>query len=134
MNIFPLLLAAHLVGDAVVQTDWQAQHKVWDRSTDRREHRALWRTSWKADTQHCLGYHLTQVAFVLPVWRSGWLLAVVALSWATHAFIDRRWPVKALLRSTRSPAWAEQQWGVIFTDQSLHIAVLAIMATVVGDA
>jgi hypothetical protein len=117
--IFPLLLAGHLIGDWVVQTDRQAADKT---------------TSWHANQAHMLTYHLTLVAFVLPVWHNRWLLLALTVSWLTHSLIDRRWPVHRLMHATGSHGFAEQTWGVIAVDQALHISILAILSALAGVA
>jgi hypothetical protein len=119
--LFPFLLVGHLIGDWIVQTDWQAAHKT---------------TSWKANQQHVLTYHLTLLVALMPFthWTWGWghfdlhLLAALAFSWVIHSFVDRRWPVKRLLHVTRSPAFAETPLGILAADQTIHIATLALMA------
>lgn len=111
--IFAFLLTGHLVGDWIVQTDWQAANKT---------------NSWKANQQHVATYHLTLLA------AAGWLawdwklIAGFAFSWIIHSFIDRRWPVKCLLQITRSPAFAETALGILAADQTLHIATLALVS------
>jgi hypothetical protein len=111
--LFALLLAGHLVGDFIAQTDRQAMEKT---------------TSWAANQAHCLTYHLTMAAFVLPFYRSWHLLWALAVSWGTHAVIDRRWPVRHLLRATGSPQFAGTTFGVIAADQALHVAILVLIA------
>lgn len=102
-----------MVGDWIVQTDWQAAHKA---------------VSWKANQQHVATYHLTLLVAV-GWFSSGWKLAVaLVFSWVLHSFIDRRWPVKRLLQLTRSPAFAETPLGILTADQTLHVATLAVMA------
>jgi hypothetical protein len=51
---------------------------------------------------------------------------------ATHAVIDRRWPVRALLRLTASPNLGTVEWGVIAADQALHVTILAMLAVLFG--
>jgi hypothetical protein len=46
-----LVLAGHLLGDFVTQTDWQAVNKE---------------SSWRADLGHVLTYHFTMAVLVLP--------------------------------------------------------------------
>lgn len=170
--LFPLLLAGHLLGDWVVQTDWQAANKAWS-WRDRRPSedsvpayianllarakefasyretqlakgpecpneiepsppaetpRQRWWYSIRANQAHCLTYHLAMAAFVLPAWHTWGTVLAFVVSWASHGFIDRRWPVRWLLRNTGSPAFAEQLWGVIAADQALHIVILALIA------
>lgn len=137
--LFLALLTGHLLGDWVVQTDWMAAFKSWSpgRSAeiaadatrgDTRRARRLWWESIRANQAHCLTYHLAMAIAVLPVWHSWGTVAGFAVSWVSHGFIDRRWPVRALLRATGSPAFAEQMWGVIATDQALHLSILAMVA------
>ena len=81
-------------------------------------------------------YHLLMGTLLLPVLRDGWPAwnAVLALtaSAVTHAVIDRRWPVRVLLRVTASPNLATVEWGVIAADQALHVTILAMLAVLLG--
>lgn len=124
VSLTPLVLAGHGLGDGVFQTDWQAAHKTWLWSgiPDRRE----WRKSWRANQTHVLTYHLVLAALaalVLPDWR---LAVLVGISWVTHSIIDRRWPVLWIMAKTQSREWSRSQWGPVFVDQVLHLAVLFI--------
>lgn len=118
MTLLPLLLAGHLLGDWLIQSDFQAANKT---------------SSWNAMSQHMLGYHLTVALFVafsgiglLPT------VVILAVSCATHAFIDRRWPVVWLLSHTGSEVFAQTTWGVMAADQALHISILCLLAAVYG--
>ncbi|MGH3456177.1 MAG: DUF3307 domain-containing protein, partial [Nocardioidaceae bacterium] len=51
-DVFLLVLAGHLLGDFVAQTDRQAAYKE---------------ASWRAGLGHVLTYHLTMAILVLPV-------------------------------------------------------------------
>ncbi len=117
MNLLALVLVGHLVGDWIVQTDYQAANKM---------------TSWKANQQHMLGYHLALAAAV--AWAVSWpaLLVIVAVSWITHAFIDRRWPVVWLMQHTRSAPFSQTMFGVIAVDQALHLSILCTLAAVLS--
>lgn len=112
-DIFPLLLAAHMVSDWIVQTDKQALNKM---------------NSWRAMAGHVLAYHLTMALLVLPFWHDRWVLLGFIVSAVTHGFIDRRWPVRLLLRKTGSPSFAETTLGVLAADQALHAVFLAFIA------
>jgi Protein of unknown function (DUF3307) len=121
-TVFLLLLTGHLLGDWVAQSDWQATNKT---------------RSWAALAAHVAGYHLVMGALLLlPVVRDGWpawkALAVLAVSAATHALIDRRWPVWALLRVAGSPGFATVEWSVVAVDQALHLSILAMLAVLLG--
>lgn len=114
--IFPLVIAAHLLGDWVVQTD----------------HQAMWKTQkglsgWLTNQTHMLTYHLTMAAVLLPVWHSWSLATLIGVSWVTHSFIDRRWPVRRLGYLTRSRDFIDQMWGLLVVDQVLHLSILAFL-------
>jgi hypothetical protein len=120
--VFLVLLAGHLLGDWVAQNDWQATAKT---------------RSWAALTAHVASYHLLMgLLLLLPVVRDGWpagkALAALAVSAVTHAVIDRRWPVRALMRAAGSPGFAAVEWGVIAVDQALHLFILAMLAVLLG--
>ena len=121
-TVFLVLLAGHLLGDWVAQTDWQATTKT---------------RSWAALAAHVATYHLVMGALLLlPILRDGWppwkALVTLLVSAATHALIDRRWPVRALLTASASPGFATLEWGVIAVDQALHLTILALLAVLLG--
>jgi hypothetical protein len=120
--VFLVLLAGHLLGDWVAQNDWQATNKT---------------RSWAALTAHVASYHLLMgLLLLIPLLRDGWpagkALAALAVSALTHAVIDRRWPVRALMRAAGSPGFAAVEWGVIAVDQALHLFILAILAVLLA--
>jgi hypothetical protein len=93
--VFLVLLSSHLVGDWVTQSDRQATNKT---------------RSWAALAAHVGRYHLVMALLLLaPILRHGWpawkALVVLGVSAASHAIIDRRWPVRALLRAVGSQGW-----------------------------
>lgn len=119
------LLVGHTVGDHLVQTDHQAAHKA---------------KSWRAMAGHVGSYQLTcatalaavqAVTGIRPSWRH--VVAGHLFSAATHALLDRRWPVQKILRATGSPRFAELQIpinGMYQADQSLHHACLFVAALI----
>jgi hypothetical protein len=125
--LLPTLLAAHTVADHVIQTDHQAATKA---------------TAWRGMAGHVGGYQATQAGAVAAIcaltgvrlsWRhalAGWLLSGV-----THAILDRRWPVRLILRSTRSPVFADMTTplhGQYLADQALHTGCLAVAAALMS--
>jgi len=99
--VFLILLVSHLLGDWVLQSDWQAINKS---------------RCWAALTAHVASYHLAMgLLLLISILRDGWAvwkgLVILALSGGTHAVIDRRWPVRALLRATGSPGFATVEWA-----------------------
>jgi Protein of unknown function (DUF3307) len=120
--VFLVLLGGHVLGDWVVQTDWQATNKTRSRA---------------ALTAHMASYHLVMgLLLLIPVLRDGWpagkALAALGVSAVTHAVIDRRWPVRVLMRTAGSQGFATVEWGVIAVDQALHLFILAMLALVLG--
>jgi hypothetical protein len=120
--VFLVLLTGHLLGDWVAQDDWAATNKTH---------------SWAALGAHVARYHLIMgLLLLLPILRDGWpagnAVVVLIVSAATHAFIDRRWPVRALMRAVGSPGFATVEWGVIAADQALHLSILAMLAVLLG--
>lgn len=96
--VLPTLLVAHNVADHVVQTDHQAAHKA---------------TSWAAMAGHVGGYQALQLGALLAVSRAtgtslSWKRVLVggAFSAISHAFLDRRWPVRRVMELTGSPGFA----------------------------
>jgi hypothetical protein len=121
-TVFLVLLARYFLGDSVLQSDWQATNKT---------------RSWAALATHVASYHLVMgLLLLLPILRYGWpaerALAALTVSAVTHAVIDRRWPVRALLRAAGSPGFATVEWGVIAVDQALHLFILAMLALLLG--
>lgn len=127
--VLPTLLVAHTVADHIVQTDHQAATKA---------------TDWRNMAGHVGSYQTTQAAAlaavagltgIRPTWRRA--LLGMAFSAVTHALLDRRWPVKAILRATRSPGFAETTTplhGVYLADQALHTGCLAVSAALIASA
>lgn len=126
-----VLLVGHSLGDHVAQTDRQATHKA-----------AHGRAGWRALAGHLLTYHLTITAALLltcaalrlPLSPTG-VAAGVAFSAVTHGLLDRRWPVRAVLRATGSPQFADTTspvCGMYVADQALHQASLLVAALLVA--
>lgn len=144
--VLAALIAGHLIGDWVVQTDRQAARKGWPQEVDGDVEAALevafnrlgllrrflWLRSWRANQAHVATYHAAVLAALAPVWPDGhaWPLTVlVAVSWVTHSFIDRRWPVRWLMEHTGSRPFASTSWGPLVVDQALHLSILLLTAT-----
>jgi hypothetical protein len=125
------LLIGHQLGDHIAQTDHQADNKA-----------AKGRTGLRAMVGHLLTYHLTAGAVLagtaitleLPLSPTG-LVAGFAFSVVSHAILDRRTPVRRLLRLTRSPVFAEQAspvCGMYVADQALHWFSLLVAALLIA--
>lgn len=131
------LYAAHQLADHVLgQTDKQASGKAlpgW--------------AGWRHDLAHVGLYHVVMGVMLavavlvldLPVTVLG-VLVGLGFSAATHALIDRRWPVRRLLEATGSGPFARLGDpsgpqvglnGIYLADQALHWACLWVSALLV---
>ncbi len=119
MVALTVLLVAHEVGDHVLQTDHQASAKAALRG---------------GPAARAMAGHLAYRAYGpaacsprvplldLPA-RWPQLAAGLLFSAATHGLLDRRWPVRAILRGTRSGAFAaatHRRCGLYAAGQALH--------------
>ncbi|MFB7953406.1 DUF3307 domain-containing protein [Streptomyces sp. NPDC056045] len=118
-----LLYLGHLLADYALQTDHQAEHKAGPG----------WK-GWAANLTHA-ATHVVVCGLLLALgaavlgWRLPLLPALAALLWigATHAFIDRRWPVRWWMTHTGSEDWIDRG-GAAHVDQTTHIAALVVAA------
>lgn len=141
--VLPTLLVAHNLADHVIQTDHQAARKA---------------SSWRAMAGHIVGYTATAVVFLAVLWFAldvrphwAWAAAGLAFSAASHAFIDRRWPVLVLLsrtgswdfanttvRTTANPNGSGEHVGaapingMYVADQALHWVCLFVSALLIA--
>lgn len=124
------LYAGHQLADHVLgQTDRQAREKALPG----------WR-GWRACLAHVLLYHVVLTSMLaVAILALGLDLsdagrrAGIGFSFATHLFIDRRWPVRWLLEHTGSRFFASPEHplpGVYLADQALHYACLWVAALI----
>jgi len=114
MTVFETLIVAHIAGDWLLQTEWQAVNKAHN-----------WRALWS----HVFVYHL--LVLIALVARVGYddfrVYVVVAVLAVTHAFLDRGWPVHRLMRLLRVTVdRPPDRWLTTAFDQSIHIVLLAL--------
>ncbi|WP_051842876.1 DUF3307 domain-containing protein [Streptomyces sp. NRRL F-5193] len=120
-TVFVLLYLGHLLADYPFQTDHQAAHKA-----------DCGKAGWRANLTHAAthvtacGIALAAGATILGVTLSA-PVALAALAWigGTHAFIDRRWPVRWWMTRMRQTSWADHG-GAAHVDQTAHILALAL--------
>jgi len=126
--VWAALHAGHQVGDHLAQTDHQAAGKAAAKN-------------WAGPMGgHVAGYTACQVAALAGLrlagvrLRPGPVAAALVLSAGTHAFIDRRWPVRWVLQHTGSPQFADLAGhglnGPYLADQALHTGVLYVAALI----
>ncbi|MFJ1931644.1 hypothetical protein ACIPLC_15580 [Kitasatospora sp. NPDC086801] len=137
--VMVVLGVGHVLADHVLgQTDRQAARKAAP-SDEEVAAGVSPRRGWGACLSHCLSYHLVlvglygaiRIAVPLPATALG---STTALAWsfATHAILDRRWPVRWILRRLGSPQFADLRSaglnGLYLADQALHRTALIISA------
>jgi len=126
-GVYATLHAAHQLGDHIVQTENQAARKMQP-------------DGWGALAGHIGSYHATAAVMLLAANRLLGLrlsprrvVAGLAVSAATHALLDRRWPVRWINQHTGSPGFGDMQAplnGPYLTDQALHTGCLWLTALI----
>ncbi|BCJ55077.1 hypothetical protein Asp14428_65520 [Actinoplanes sp. NBRC 14428] len=121
------LVAAHQLGDHIVQTDVIADAKA-----------APGLDGWRHLLIHVGTYHATALVMLMatavtldvPLTVSGTAMGL-GFSALTHGFLDRRWPVRWVLQHTGSADFAERMspiCGMYLADQALHYGCLWVAA------
>lgn len=112
MTIFEGLLMAHLLGDWILQTEWQAENK-------KRKFHAL--------LIHVVIYHV--IVWIILYFgfglRSLPVLAVVIILAVLHAILDG-WPtVKWIMKRLRlTVERTPERWLLVAVDQAIHLVLL----------
>lgn len=126
VEIFAAFVVSHLVGDYLLQTDWQARHKRGGLAGDPVRRRAL--------LSHVLVYTLAFAPAL--IWMADDLGAgvvwVAALVFIPHLIQDDGRPVSWFIRNVKGCDDASA--AEIFTpvDQSMHVLALFGLALVAG--
>jgi hypothetical protein len=126
VEVFAVFVVCHLVGDYLLQTDWQAKHKRAGLGPGRESQRAL--------ASHILTYTLAYVpAFV---WLAGeigtTLIPVVALIAIPHWIQDDGRLLTLYIEKVKGMEAAGNKAVAAAVDQSFHFLVLlatALLAT-----
>lgn len=122
-SVFLVLLAAHLAGDWVAQTDWQATYKT---------------RSWAALAAPCGQLPPGHGAAAAPADPARRLASGQGAGGPDRLGRDpcRHRPAlagaRAVMRAAGSPGFATVEWGVIAVDQALHLFILAMLALLLG--
>lgn len=117
MTPYETLFLAHLLGDWILQTEWQALNKT---------------TNWRALLGHIVVYHSIMLAAMLTRFsyadaRVWFALVFIAL---THAILDRRAFTLKLMQVFRSVVQREPEfWLILAVDQSLHLIVIGLIVS-----
>ena len=116
MTVFETLLITHILGDWLLQTEWQALNK---------------RHSWRAMLSHVMEYHVVLLGVLLAKFGLGdaRVFVAVGLLAISHAILDRIWPVMWLMRTFKLIVERQpERWLVIAVDQAMHVMLLSLAA------
>ncbi|MGW7582780.1 DUF3307 domain-containing protein [Kitasatospora sp. NPDC054768] len=140
--VWAVLAVGHNLADHVIgQTDHQARHKAAPTAAEVADG-ASPRRGWGACLGHVAQYHVVMAVMLALTWvvlplQMSWigLATGLAVSTVTHAFFDRRWPVRWLLEHIGSKGFAELKAagmnGMYLTDQALHQTALLVAALLI---
>jgi hypothetical protein len=125
VEAFAVFMVSHLVGDFLLQTDWQARHKFGGLGPDPESRRAL--------VSHTISY---TAAFVPAlIWLAtdigAWAIGVALLIGVPHMVQDDGRLLDAFVRNVKGLA-AEAPSGLrLAVDQSMHTVMLFLLALLV---
>ena len=128
VSVFTAFLVAHMVGDYLFQTDWQARHKRGGLSGDRVAFRAL--------VSHVTTYTLAFVPALIWIadqLDAGWALLSAVLIFIPHLVLDDGRFVRAYLTNVKRAEGFDLGLAAS-VDQSFHVLSLVLVALLVGNA
>jgi hypothetical protein len=127
VEIFIVFGVSHLVGDFVLQTDWQAERKHGGLGGDPVRRRAL--------ASHIALYGLAFVPAL--VWLAtdigGWVVLVALAVLVPHCVQDDGRLLAYYMRSVKKTQCAETDFVYIAVDQTFHLLALFALALLAGD-
>jgi hypothetical protein len=128
VSVFTAFLVAHMVGDYLFQTDWQARNKRGGLSGDR--------VALKALVSHVTTYTLAFAPALIWIGDEldvGWALVSAALIFVPHLLIDDGRFVRAYLANVKRADGFDVGLAAS-VDQSFHVLSLFLVALLVGNA
>jgi hypothetical protein len=127
VEIFAVLVVSHVAGDFLLQTEWQATHKIGGLGGDPIARRAL--------LLHVTTYTLAFVpAFVwLADSLGAGVLGIAALVAGPHLVQDDGRLMLAYMRGVKRSHVQPGDRLYVMVDQSFHLIMLFLIALVAGD-
>ena len=127
VSVFASFLVAHMVGDYLFQTDWQARHKRGGLSGG---------VAFRALVSHVTTYTLAFAPALIWIGDeldAGWALLAAALIFLPHLIVDDGRVVRLYLAHVkRAPGFDVGLAASV--DQSLHVLSLFLVAILLGAA
>ena len=128
VSVFTAFLVAHMVGDYLFQTDWQARHKRGGLSGDR--------VAFKALVSHVTTYTIAFVPALIWIGDQldpGWAILSAVLIFVPHLILDDGRIVRAYLANVKRAEGFDLGLAAS-VDQSFHVLSLFLVALLVGSA
>lgn len=123
VEVFSVFVICHLVGDFILQTNWQATHKIGGLGSDPESRRAL------------LSHTVTYTAAFIPalVWLAieigaGWAIGVGALIAIPHMLQDDGRALDTYMRSVKGVGDDAPAGLRLAVDQTGHFVALFLLA------
>jgi hypothetical protein len=128
VEIFAVFFVSHLVGDYLLQTDWQARNKPGGLGRDPLARRAL--------VSHIVSYTLAFVPAL--IWLADDIGAAAAVGIAgviaiPHLIQDDGRVLGAYVRRIKGPSALEERSVLAAADQSFHVLALFLTALLAGS-
>jgi hypothetical protein len=127
VEVFSVFLVCHLVGDYLLQTDWQAAHKRGGLGPNRESRRAL--------LAHITTYTLAFAPAL--IWLldeiGGWVIGVAALIALPHMVQDDGRLLERYIAFIKGEPATRNAAVVAVVDQSFHVVVLFLIALLAGS-
>jgi hypothetical protein len=124
--VFDVFLVCHLVGDFLLQTDWQARNKDHGLGSDPVRRRAL--VSHVATYTLAFLPALVWIGLEAEPWRAVMAAVLIAVP---HLIQDDRRLLDLWMRKVKGPASIESPGLTVAVDQSFHVAALFGLALLV---
>jgi hypothetical protein len=128
VSVFAAFLVAHMVGDYLFQTDWQARHKRGGLSGDR--------VAFKALVSHVTTYTLAFAPALIWVGDeldAAWAILAAVLIFVPHLIIDDGRIVRFYLANVKRADGFDLGLAAS-VDQSFHVLSLFLVALLLGTA
>ena len=128
VEVFAVFVVCHMVGDYLLQTDWQATHKRAGLGADPESRRAL--------ASHILTYTLAYVpafAWLAGELDAALLAAVVVLVAVPHWIQDDGRLLSLYLAKVKGPGAAGNRTVAAAADQSFHLLALLLVSFLAGS-
>lgn len=128
VSVFAGFLVAHMVGDYLVQTDWQARNKRGGLSGRRMSRRAL----FSHVTSYTLAF-LPAFIWIATELDAGWAIVAAVLIFLPHLVIDDGRIVRLYLSRVKRADGFDVGLAAS-VDQSFHVLSLFLVALLIGAA